>query len=265
MQRVLAEPTTVFTVIAVLIFTVYALNPSKQENSLEIDQREIDARLFLQEVSIGAALTPEQRQQSISDYIEEQILVKEALAMELDNDTRIHNILAQKLRHVLSGDVIQPSSAELEEFYLTHADNYRSLPTVSVNELIFNTKAELAIEVQQGLASNLPGDELLRFEAGSNSPLPRVSHVDLMNIFSENFADQVFDADNGVWVGPFISNRGQHWLQIFERSPSTLPELNDIADLVRLDWIAVEEDRRLDEEVAKLSAKYKVVIINATD
>ncbi len=263
--RILAEPTSYFAVIAVLLFGFYTLSSNDEANRIEIDQREIDARLFLEEVSAGIELTAEQKQQAIDAYIEEQILVQEALAMGLDNDTRIHNILAQKARHVLSGDVIQPSPDELQDFYIAHADNYRSLPTLSVNELIFNTKGDLAPEAQEGLANNSAGDELLKFEAGSNSPLPRVSRIDLANIFSPDFADEVFAAAEGVWVGPFISNRGQHWLQVYSRSPSTLPELADITDLVRLDWISVEEDRRLDEAVAELTAKYQVIISNETE
>jgi hypothetical protein len=262
LKRVLAEPTSFFAIIAAAIFGFYALNQTSEEYRLEIDQREIDARLFLQEVANGAELTPLQKQQATNAYIEEQILVKQALAMGLDNDTRIHTILAQKVRHVLSGDVIQPAANELDAFYQTHADKYRSLPTVSVNELIFNTKAELNAAVQAGLATNASGDALLELEAGSISPLPRVSHLDLANIFSEGFADSVFGAENGAWTGPFLSNRGQHWLQIFQRSPARLPDLNEIIDLVRLDWITIEEDRRLDLEIAELSSKYDVVIIN---
>jgi hypothetical protein len=261
-HRVLVEPTSYFALIALALFSFYSFNQTFDQNRLEIDQREIDARLFLQEVSIGAELTPEQTQQATSAYIEEQILVKEAMAMGLDNDTRIHNILAQKLRHVLSGDVIQPSASVLEEFFLAHADKYRSLPTVSVNELIFNTKADLPAEVHKGLAGGSPGDSLLNFATGSNSPLPRVSHLDLANIFSEDFADAVFAATDNIWAGPFISNRGQHWMQVFQRSPALLPELSDIVDLVRLDWIAAEEDQRLNQEVAKLRSKYQIVITN---
>jgi hypothetical protein len=265
LDRILAEPTSYFALIALGIFSFYALNQTSEEYRLELDQREIDARLFLQEVANGAELTPEQKQQATTAFIEEQILVKQALAMGLDNDTRIHTILAQKARHVLSGDVIQPSANELAVFYQTYADKYRSLPAVSVNELIFNSKAELVAAALEGLANSAPGDELLELEEGSNSLLPRVSHLDLANIFSKDFADSVFAAENGTWTGPFISNRGQHWLQILQRSPSRLPDLNDIADLVRLDWIAIEEDRRLDLEVAKLSSKYKVIIINESE
>ena len=81
LARILAEPTSYFAVIAILLFSFYALSSGDEENRIVIDQREIDARLFLQEVSMGAELTPKQKQQAIDTYIEEQILVREALAM----------------------------------------------------------------------------------------------------------------------------------------------------------------------------------------
>ncbi|GIT21560.1 MAG: hypothetical protein CM1200mP40_12420 [Gammaproteobacteria bacterium] len=59
----------------------------------------------------------EQRQLVATIYVEEQILVQEALALGLDNDARIHDMLAQKMRHVLSGNVIQPTELELESYY----------------------------------------------------------------------------------------------------------------------------------------------------
>lgn len=262
--KLVAEPLSYFAIIALGLFLFYAVSQQGQANRLEIDQREIDARLFLQEIAQGFPLTPQQRQLAVEEFIDEQVLVQEALALGLDKDTRIHTILAQKTRHVLSGDIIQPSETELAEFYEQYASNYQSLPTVSVNELVFNNNQDLPSEVIQGLKQGLPGEELLLLAAGSDTPLPRVSHTDLANIFSEEFADSVFAAQNDEWVGPFRSNRGQHWLQIYERTASQRPELNDIADLVRLDWIALEEDKRLAQEVNKLRAKYSVVITNET-
>ena len=49
----------------------------------------------------------------INDYI----LVMEAYELGLQNDARINDILAQKMRHVLSGNVIQPTDQQLEDFY----------------------------------------------------------------------------------------------------------------------------------------------------
>ena len=116
-EKFLREPTLHFLLIAALIFGLYAITQSSNDNVLEIDQREIDARIFLQEMNRGEALSEEQKQFISALYIEEQILVREALEMGLDNDARIHDILAQKMRHVLSGNIIQPSPAELTAYY----------------------------------------------------------------------------------------------------------------------------------------------------
>ena len=97
LQKLLREPTVHFFLIALLLFAVYGITQSSSENLLEIDQREIDARIFMQELSRGEELTAEQRELVTAYYIEEQILVREALAMELDNDERIHDILALKV------------------------------------------------------------------------------------------------------------------------------------------------------------------------
>ena len=115
--RIMREPIVHFFIIAVIIFALYTITQAGNENLLEIDQREIDARIFMQELSRGEELSAEQRDLVTAYYIEEQILVREALAMELDNDERIHDILAQKMRHVLSGNIIQPSAAELSVYY----------------------------------------------------------------------------------------------------------------------------------------------------
>ncbi len=81
LQKLIREPTVHFFIIALLIFALYAITQSGNENLLEIDQREIDARIFMQELSRGEELTLEQRELVTAFYIEEQILVREALSM----------------------------------------------------------------------------------------------------------------------------------------------------------------------------------------
>ena len=76
----------------------------EDEFLLEIPQNEIEARISLVELSQGKAASQGQRDQIEALYLEEQMLVREALALNLDRDARIHDMLAQKMRHVLSGD-----------------------------------------------------------------------------------------------------------------------------------------------------------------
>ncbi len=260
LKTLLREPTLHFLAIAIVIFALYTFSQNRGGKILEIDQREIDARIFMQEMNRGEPLTETQREVIASLYVEEQILVQEAITLGLDNDVRIHDMLAQKMRHVLSGGIIQPSEAELRAYYEANVSRYETLPNISVDELVFNSQDTLSDEMISLLNASAEPEQLLELEQGNASPLPNVNHIDLSNIFEPEFADTVFAATIGQWSGPFLSNRGQHWLRITGRVEARLPLLNEISDRVRLDWIAEEEESRLQLEVDQLWDQYTVVI-----
>lgn len=262
LQKLMREPTVHFFVIALIIFALYAITQSGNENLLEIDQREIDARIFMQELSRGEELSLEQRELVTAFYIEEQILVREALSMELDNDERIHDILAQKMRHVLSGSIIQPTDDELQEYFEENSTRFETPASLTLDELVFDSRDPLAESIVDSLRQGTDADTLLSMSEGTVAPLPNVNSVDLANIFDQEFADRILATALNQWEGPFVSNRGQHWLRVVERSPAGIPALEEIADLVRLEWISAEEETRLQQEVDKLWNEYTIVISN---
>ncbi len=260
LSRLLNEPTSHFVAIAILVFIAYALLGAEDENVLELDAREIEARLFLAELSAGRELQEEQQQAIVNAFVEEQILVAEALAMNLDNDARIHDILAQKMRHVLSADVIQPGAAELQAFYAANQERYRRPATVTLDELVFNSRDDLESSVSALLEAGAEPTALLELSPGTVSDLAGASHLDLANIFSAEFADDVFAAAPGAWTGPFVSNRGQHWLRIRSSQDERIPTLEEISERVRLEWIASEEEARLQEKIDVLRSNYDIII-----
>jgi len=261
--RIMREPIVHFFIIAVIIFALYAITQAGNENLLEIDQREIDARIFMQELSRGEELSAEQRDLVTAYYIEEQILVREALAMELDNDERIHDILAQKMRHVLSGNIIQPSDAELSAYYEQNRSRFETPATTDFDELVFDSTDPLDASILTSIQQGAEAEALLELSEGTVATLPNVNSVDLANIFDQEFANKVLAAELNQWQGPFISNRGQHWLRATQRNSAGIPALDDIADLVRLEWIAAEEEARLQQEVDRLWDQYTIVINNS--
>ena len=265
LQSVLREPTLHFFLIAALIFALYAIGSSTGDNVLEIEQSAIDARIFLQEMASGQELSEEQRQFITASYIEDQILVREALSLNLDDDARIHDLLAQKMRHVLSGEIIQPATGELAAYYEANAERYRTLATITTDELVFDSREDLPVDMLALLAQGADPETLLALSPGNVAPLANVNPLDLANIFSPEYADSVLAAPTEDWTGPFISNRGQHWLRVTSRRPAYIPPLEEIADRVRLDWIADEEDIRLQQEVDKLWQRYTIVINSNED
>ena len=63
----------------------------------------------------------------------------------------------------------------------------------------------------------------------------------------------------------FVSNRGQHWLRVTQRSEARLAPLDEIIDRVRLDWITDKEEERLQEQVDRLWDNYTIIINDAAE
>src|SRR5688572_13538592 len=120
----LREPTLHFLVIAAALFGARAAMRPGDRYTIRVDPAAVAAREAELAASSGAALSEEQRAGVERLVVDEEILVREARALGLEDDPRIRDILAQKMLHVLSGDVIQPTDAELGAYYEAHKDLY---------------------------------------------------------------------------------------------------------------------------------------------
>jgi len=260
--RILREPTFHFLVLAAGISFIYWLFNNDAARELNIDWQEVEARILVTELTQGYDASDQQRQAIEDQLIDDYILVMEAYAMGLQNDARINDILAQKMRHVLSGNVIQPGDRELENFYQNNLALYRQPARVTVNELVFSSTGPLPDTLLNQLENGINEEDL---ETGLDrlaGVLPRVTRNDLASIFDRDLADATFDTSDSRWIGPYHSNRGQHWLQVEARFPARTPPLAEIVERVRLDWIAREEEARLEEEIDRLREDYAIAIIN---
>ena len=96
-SRILREPTLHFMLIAALLFAISSLFGLRNRNLVEISRAEIAIRVAELEAARGVPLTDEEKQQVDESYIRQAILVKEALALGLEEDAVNDDILAQKM------------------------------------------------------------------------------------------------------------------------------------------------------------------------
>ncbi|MEZ5492469.1 MAG: peptidylprolyl isomerase [Gammaproteobacteria bacterium] len=260
--RILREPTFHFLAMAAAISLFYWLFNNSDSQPLQIDWQEVEARILVTELTQGYPATEQQKQEIENLLVDDYILVMEAYNMGLQNDARINDILAQKMRHVLSGNVIQPSEQELDAFYQQNQALYRQTARVTATELVFNDTAPLPADVARQLADGVAEQNLVSDLEPIAGILPRVTRDDLASIFNPELADQVFESTANRWIGPYLSNRGQHWLQVQQHYPARNPPLTEIIERVRLDWIGREEEARLQVEIDRLRDRYAVSIIN---
>jgi hypothetical protein len=255
LRSVLREPLLHFVLLAAVLFAVSAL-VGGGDDVIEISQDEIDFRVLQIEAEEGLRLNEQERQLVRERYIDERVLVREAQALGLEADDRIDDILIQKMLHVLSGDVIQPTEEELAAFYAVNFERYATEATVTVDEIVTREGEPLPAELGEGAdPADLSSGALV-----ASRVMSRLTSDDLSQIFGEEAAGAVFASEVGAWVDAYRSVRGQHWFRVRERAEATVPPLEVVREAVRLDWIAEQEDRRLLARVAELRERYTVVV-----
>ena len=254
------EPVFHFLLLAAGLFAASSLL-GRGDQVIEISREEIEWRILQVEANEGGRLSEDERRLVEEAYIDERVLVREAQALGLIADERIDDILIQKMLHVLSGDVIQPTDEELAVYYQVGLERYITEASVTVDELVLPTGAPLPPALLEGT----PPDELPEDELVGHRVVPELTLEDLSLIFGEETAQLVFDGAPGDWIDGLQSVRGQHWFRVRERHESVLEPLSVVRDRVRLDWIAEQEERRLLQRVAELRERYTVVVEEAGD
>lgn len=259
-QRILREPTSHFVLLAAVLFAANAALESWRGNVITIERVQIDVRIAELEAIRGAPLSPEERQLVEDAYIDEQVLVREALDMGLEADRRIDDILVQKMLHVLSGDVIQPTEDELSGFYRENRASYTPESTLTIEEVVIAGDSPAAGDLVEQLRAGGSAQELAESPDVRASVLREVTGGDLRRLFGPVTAELILSANTEGWIGPHGTVRGQHWFRIVEQTTPELPPLDSVRERVRLDWVASQEAARLDQAVRGLRVRYNIVI-----
>lgn len=259
-RRILREPTSHFVLLAAVLFAANAALESLRGNVITIDRVQIEVRIAELEALRGAPLSPEEQQLVEDAYIDEQVLVREALDMGLEADRRIDDILVQKMLHVLSGDVIQPTEDELGAFYEANRASYTPEPTLTIEEVVIAGDSPAGGDLVDELRAGASAQELAENPDVRSSVLREVTGGDLRRLFGPVTAELILSANTEGWIGPHATVRGQHWFRIIEQTTPELLPLDSVRERVRLDWVADQEAARLDRAVRGLRERYNIVI-----
>jgi hypothetical protein len=250
----LREPLLHFAALAAALFVTAAV-VRRDDDVIEVSRQELDWRIEQVEVQEGP-LNAEERLLVEEAYIDERVLIREARAMRLEADERIDDILVQKMLHILSGDVIQPSDAELEVFYEANRERYVVDAAVTIDEVVVPAGGELP----RSLLTGTPPEQLPLGTVTSHRLIDRVTFEDLVRVFGDAGATTVNEAETGDWWEVQQSPRGAHWVRVRERFGEVIPPLTVVRDAVRLDWIAAREQALLLDRVAELRTAYTIVV-----
>lgn len=216
--------------------------------------------------------TPEEIDGLVAEFIREEVLYREALAMGLDrDDIVVRRRLRQKYEFISEdtvGAALEPAEQELAEFLRTNADRYRIDSRWSFRQVFLDPQRRGeklgadAAGLLAALRSGGEGNDAARL--GDSLMLePRyddVTDTDLARVFGGEFATALASQPPGQWVGPLMSGYGAHLIYIESRIPGRTPELAEVRDAVARDWSQQKRTQALESQYQALRARYRITI-----
>ncbi len=210
----------------------------------------------------------------IDDYVREEALHREALALGMDqNDYVIKQRLIQSLQFITNGFVsaaVDVSDEEIAEYYEANGDDYYVDPYVTFTHIYFSSDRhgrEQARQLAEAKlaelnAANVPFSDSTRH---GERFLYNVNYVErtedfVASHFGRAMAAAVFELepDDSRWYGPFESAYGYHVVMLTRRTDGYYPPLEDIEDAVREDALRIKLDEQNERAVQAIVDTYDV-------
>lgn len=277
LRRIAKEPLLHFLLIAlVLFFVFYQVNDEALEDrtaqEIRIGVEDIERLTGLWTERWRRPPTSSQLRGIVDDFIREEVLYREALALGLDeDDIIIRRRMAQKIAF-LTQDLaaqMEPSEEELREWYLQNLVLYTEEPLITFTHIYFNedergSRAEsdaqtLFDELAQAevVPDRAPerGDKfMLRYDYHDVTPF------EIRREFGIAFGDEVAQMDPGGWHGPIRSGYGVHLVRVNGRTEAIAPSFVEVRDRVEGDWL-YEQNKVIDRAYYEgLLKKYDVLL-----
>ncbi len=228
----------------------------------------VDQMMALFEKTWQRPPTESERKALIEDFIRSEIYYREAIAIGLDRDDEvIKRRLRQRLEFIYE-DIStwgEPSDADLAVFMKRNREKYLVDPELSFRQVFVSASQRgkgadpEARQVLQQLAAggdpDTVGDPTMLAAEGRRMPLREITLQ-----FGEEFGKALLSLKPGTWSGPLRSAYGLHLVLVKERQGGRLPELRDVREAVKRDWLVEKQKDLKDGAYAKIRERYTVVM-----
>jgi peptidyl-prolyl cis-trans isomerase C len=286
MQKLLREPLVQFLIGGLLLFFINGLindNDVGDAYSITVNDKVLEQYFQFQEKAFDnervkaslAAMSPVERAELESDYIRDEILYREALALGMDdNDDVIRARLIQKMDYIILGiEGAEPAATEVElqAYFDEHAADYMLSATISFTHVFFKNKdrGQAAATALAEAALKELLSKKVSFEQAANygerfyfyrNYIARTSEF-ITSHFGSDMMHIVFEDSTSLdsWQGPYDTEYGAHLVLIRERKPSRLPSLEEVAPQVLADFQRQRREQVKVQAVEKLKSKYKIL------
>ena len=272
MRSFLKQPLLHFLLIGLgffIFFNVFGDNEDIDSQTIVVNKEvlmnyfQYQSRAFNEEVFEEklASMPKEELEELINNYVREEVLYREAMAMGLDKeDFIIKRRMIQKVEFISQGiseAIGDPSDEDIREYFETNKESYYVPPIATFTHVFYDFKkwkpedarakaeAEVKFLNKNNFDFNQAPSRGDRFFYHTNYVERDVEYI--KSHFGAQMTSAIFEAEpsGNSWIGPFPSEYGYHVVMLTMKQVGRYPELNEVLSRV------TEDARR--ENIKKLN------------
>lgn len=212
----------------------------------------------------GASLSMDEKRVLLEQFVEEELLVREARRLGLDDDTVIRTRTAERMRQALRERAATPvDEARVREAYERERAHLRKPASFSLDHVFVSKERADGLLFAEHLR-----DELSRgasFDA-LGDPGPTSNHVDAIGadavarVFGDDAARVVAQLSVGVWSQPVAGAHGWSLLRVASREEARPPSFEEARPALQKRIEEDEREERVRRAVKDLAKAHPVVL-----
>jgi len=292
LDRFLKEPLVHFLTAGLALFVLFGLVNDGKTPDTKVITVDHDALMTFIQYRIKAfnpviaeqrlrSLPDEELQDLIDDYVREEVLYREAIAIGLDEDDYvIRRRLVQKLEFITEGFAetsVDVDDAAVRRYFDANKDDYYVEPYVTFTHVFFDTENRSrdqahALAEKKLAELNRAGTPFSDAPKHGDRFLYHVNYVErtpdyVASHFGPAMAEALFalEPNDLVWRGPFDSPYGVHLVMMITNEPGREPALSEIEDRVREDARRAMIREKTEEAIAEIIGAYEVRVTYAPE
>jgi parvulin-like peptidyl-prolyl isomerase len=269
--RLIREPLFHFLLLAGLIFAAYGLVAGRveTEEAIDVTPAKIEQMAAIFARTWQRPPTADELKGLIDDYVKEEIYVREAVRLGIDqDDTVIRRRLRMKMEFLndAEAEATPATEADLSAYLAAHPDKFREAPRVAFEQVYLDAqkRGDAAQADAAAILVSLKKDATFAAGAGDTTLLPPsmplTDRQGIAQMFGDDFAAGVVTLPVGDWQGPVPSGFGLHLVKVTAQEAGRLPALAEIRPQVEREWLNDRREAMARQKLNELLKRYKVTI-----
>ncbi len=262
-QRILREPLFQFLVLAGLIFAAQAIFASDDRELIVVDAATQNYLFNQEEELLLRPLSQQEKDEIVKSFIEEEILVREAVKRGFSDGSRIRALLLQNMRFFVSGNLPEPTDDELKAYFEANPEQFTSPPSFDLQHVMYNAGSDVPPDVLQKLMDGADPNQMGDNDVTFGGTLRFMDQKRFVQAFGGDTAKAVLDAlaQSDDWHGPFESQTGSvHFLKVVAENPPQLPDFEQAKDWISAQWMSDKSRQLMEQELQTIESGYRIEI-----